>query len=286
MPRLEDLLAELPELVPLHEAVMRAINLMQDPRSNAAKVARVIETDQALTAKVLQFANSAWYFLPRRTTSVEEALVRIGNTAAREILYSAAAWRTLNRDGGPKEISPRRLWQHSVATAYSARILATRTGIWKPNEAYIAGLLHDLGIQAMAKFAPVEMSQVVAETRMGTPMIQVERKIMGFDHAEVCACLLESWGLPHATVEAVRWHHLPLSTPATDRFASVIHVADGITHVMGVPPWPVLRPQAADWNVIESLGLDLDAMTSIVEEAESALRRAEDDLGLALERAK
>jgi hypothetical protein len=133
--RLEELVTELPHLVPLHEAVMRAINLMQDQRSSAMQVAKVIESDTALTAKILQFANSAWYFLPRRTTSVERALARIATRRRGRILFSAAAWRVFDRSNILKGFSPRRLWRHS-GSPVTARGCRHAHKVWTPNEAY------------------------------------------------------------------------------------------------------------------------------------------------------
>lgn len=281
MSKLDQIVDCLPQLLPLPEAVARAVALIQDPRSSGSQVARVIETDQALAAKLLKLANSAFYTTRRPAASVEEALLRVGFSITKGMLLSAAAWCMLEARDAIGPLSARRLWRHSVATAFCARRLVSLVGGCRLEETYTAGLLHDLGSLAIAQYAPDGLAEALRVATRGLALFEAEREVLGFDHAEVGARLLAAWGLPDSSVEAARWHHTPTRPPSPGRLVLVAHVADSLSHLVGSYAWPQLDWHPVDREAVESLGLGVGAVYRVVGEARSGLDGVEQLLGLA-----
>ncbi|MDA8217045.1 MAG: HDOD domain-containing protein [Dehalococcoidales bacterium] len=280
MSLLDDLTRDLPHLLPLPEAVLRAIELMNERNARTGKIAAAIEADQALAARVLQMANSAYYALPRRIVSVEEALVRIGHTSTKELLYSAAAWHGIERIRNRRGLSTQDLWRHSLGTALCSRILAKRGGGLRADEAYMVGLLHDLGQLAIAQHAPEQMKAILELAGAGVTLWEAEARLLGFDHAEVGARLLTAWRLPEPVVEAVRWHHNPLPVLARVPLCGVVHVADVLCQMLGLAPWPRVGWQPAERAVVQSMGLEPADVDPILAEVEEALSGTEQYLGM------
>lgn len=277
---LDEVVDNLRILLPLPEAVLRAIELISNSRSSTAMVAKAIESDQALTAKMLQLANSAYYSPRRRIPNVEQAIVRVGYATTKEMLLSAAAWHGLERVRGVRTLPVRDLWRHSLGAAFCARTLAGMVGQVRAEEAYTTALLHDLGLLAVMQAAPAEMARVVEISTKGRPLAQAEREVLGFDHAEVGAKLLEMWQLPESSVATVRWHHEPMAVAHDEPQVFIVHLANTLSHAMGLHTWPMATWEPANREAVEALGLDLAAAEMVIKEAERAMRGAEQYLGL------
>jgi putative nucleotidyltransferase with HDIG domain len=278
MSLLDDVVTKQRALMPLPAAARRAVSLIQDPDSTGAQVAHAIETDAALTARILLVANSALYASPRRVTNVGTAIVKIGFSMTRSILLSAAALRILESGRVLGSTDLRRLWRHSLACAFCAREIASILGWCSLEEAYTAGLLHDIGELALAQSLPDMQTKALRVAQGGTLMCEAERQVMGFSHAELGGRLLEQWGLAESAVQTVSFHHNPTALAGGGRLLPTVHVADSLSYLVAEATWPQVAWAPVEREAVESIGLNDKLAERVVQQAKRGLEGVESAL--------
>ncbi|PKL74946.1 MAG: hydrolase [Candidatus Melainabacteria bacterium HGW-Melainabacteria-1] len=196
---------ELPE-VP--QIAFRAIQLLNNPETDVSSLAEVISSDQALTAKVLRLCNSAYYGLPRKVTTVSEAVLIVGFSSIKSLVLMITTQSSMNKGLLGYKIGPGEFWRHSIGTAETARILAQQLKQAKPEECFIAGLIHDIGKMVLNQHALPEVYRATnLSQKEQQPIHLAEQRILGFDHADIGAALAERWNFPPILVESIRRHH-------------------------------------------------------------------------------
>lgn len=231
---IETLLDEVVTLPSLPTTVTRVTELINDPSSNLSDVANVIQTDPALALKTLRLVNSAYYGMGQRVDTVDHAVTMLGIKVIRNLAYTAAVFETFQR--GSSE-----LLHHSVTTGIAMRSLIDHSackGMIDPDEAFVYGLLHDVGKILIYEFLPKEAeSATLMSHARKLPIFEAEREVIGVDHAELGSRLIEKWGLPAELAAAIAGHHdLSVCAQANDRkLAAALGVADFICGVAGVP---------------------------------------------------
>lgn len=232
--RLNALVRQVRDLPALPAAVLRVMQITDDPKAGATDVARALASDQALAVRVLKLANSAFYGASRRIATVSEAVVILGLRTTRNLAMASSCQEMLEREVAGYAMQRGALWRHSLACASAAQMLAKRAG-FRTEEAFIAGLLHDLGKVVMNTYQRDQFVLVLRRTlEQGETYSEAEREVFGFDSAEAGARLLERWNLPDSLVGAVRYHHLPLAAPMSSPLPSLVHVADAICLTLGI----------------------------------------------------
>ena len=230
-----DRLLELaPEAIPLPQTTVRIVQLTNQPDSSMTELAQVLEQDQALSARVLRVANSAYFGLPRQVTSIRDAVVLLGQSTLRSLVFTASVVGVLGREVAGYGLGKGALWQHSVAAARAARHLSERVGL-DSDEAYVAGLLHDIGKIVLDQYMQDEFARALdLTTDDGIPFDQAERSVFGVDHAEIGGVLAERWELPARLVDAIRHHHRPSAAQTAPRLTAAVHVADLVCLELGL----------------------------------------------------
>lgn len=202
---------EIQELPTLPLIVTKIIQTTNDPRSSASDLNQLITNDQAIAAKVLKLANSAFYGLPGKVTSLGRAVTLLGFNTVRSLALSVSVIEAFGGAGRNGAFDRHKFWEHSLAVAACAKILATRCNFENKDEAHMAGLFHDIGKIILDQyffeyFASAQ--QLARETPM--PTTEAETAIMGVTHAEVGAMIAERWQFPPHLVEVIRHHHAPV----------------------------------------------------------------------------
>ncbi len=171
------------------------------------QVAELIEIDQALTSQILRMANSAFYG-QRGVSRVTEALVMLGSVVTRGVVLSSTVLDV-------RQVKVAGFWEHSLGCAVAAGALAKVTGLAKPEEATAAGLLHDLGKVVLYKELPDAFDAVAARAAAERrPFREVERELLGVDHAEIASWLVDRWRFPPCLAVPIVHHHAPAGAPA------------------------------------------------------------------------
>jgi putative nucleotidyltransferase with HDIG domain len=251
---LQQRIAQLPALP---RAAAEALALLRDENSGADDCARVIGTDQALTARVLRLANSAFYGVPGRVGSVNRAVQMLGKRTLRGALttvvlsgqFSAIQCEGFCFDG---------FWRHTIGTAIGAEAIA-RTCALDDETAFTAGVLHDIGRLALAAHFPRETAAMLelARTR-DLPWLEAERLALGTDHAAVGAAIASHWRFPAAVQAAIAAHHVPQGSGRTAGMADVIHVADAIVHALDLAGEPGEAVPEIDAQAWQRVGLSAE----------------------------
>lgn len=189
-----------------------------------------ISLDQALSAKTLRFANSSFYGLQTKITTIRQAITLIGIDAVRHVI-TATSLATYFPANGCAGFDFMALWRHAVATAVCARILARQLHL-NQDYAFTAGLLHDIGRLVLATHFRSEYEQVIAyRNKHDCQWLDAEHEVIGIDHAMVGAELASHWNFSHTIQHAILYHHTP--EQHTDRaLSSLINVANAIVHAL------------------------------------------------------
>lgn len=202
-------------------------SLLARPETSAAEVASIVERDPAMTIKLLQLSNSAFFGRTQRVSSVQQAVTYLGTELLRALTLSAHVFG-IAEQLEVRGFSLERLQERSLSTARLCRaFIGDRE---RAEEAYTVGLIRDAGCIALAHAAPRRFETVLDRTRDGAePLHEAERAELGVTHAEAGAYMLGMWGLPLSIVEAVAYHHAPRRCRAADvRLLAALHVADAL----------------------------------------------------------
>ncbi|MFH1216421.1 MAG: response regulator [Pseudomonadota bacterium] len=203
---------------------------IQSPDASVAKLGRIIEKDIGMTAKVLQLVNSAFFGFRKKVTNPVHAAILIGIHGMRDIFLVSGFFNAFRENDFPKTLDVESIWQHSLTTANRAKKIADDEGLLQDDidTCYTSGLLHDLGIIALAATNRVEYEKVIDLAKNeNLPLHQAEKRILGVDHATVGGFILDLWGLPHAISEIVTFHCSPPRDPSLKITPlSIVHAAD------------------------------------------------------------
>ncbi len=202
---------------------------LQEPAASVEDIAAIIERDGALTAKLLQLVNSAFFGMPREVTSIAQGVALLGAGRIRSLTLAHEVFAG-GRWGSPAGLSLEAEQNHSVEVAALARQLVAP--VTQADTALAAGLLHDVGKLILGGRHPGQFQVDLGRSRAaGRPLHEIERERNGLSHAEVGAYLLGLWGLPHSVVEAVANHHAPDRIPEAGRqITAAVHLADALIH--------------------------------------------------------
>lgn len=226
--RLRAIVNRTTDLAPLKSVATRAIQLAEDERSAAMDLATVISSDQALTSKLLKLSNSAYYGYARRISNVREAVILLGMRTVRSVAISSAiidAFRLPEFDSGGFDQDL--FWAHSVSVGIVAEVVARDTRVARPEDAFTAGVLHDVGKLAMVLCEPDSFAEVIdLVNREDMRYREAELAVFGIGHEHVGARLAERWKFPEPLVASIRDHHPPKGVPAIETMSDVVAAAN------------------------------------------------------------
>jgi HD-like signal output (HDOD) protein/CheY-like chemotaxis protein len=232
-PAIRPLLARLTKLPSVPAIYVQVLKALRSPDTGLDEVGRLLSQDLALTAKVLQLVNSAAFGLQRDISSLAEAIGHLGIEQTKALVLMAHAFSSFEGNAN-LPFSIEALWRHSMGTGRLAQwMVRDVTGDLKlAEEAFTAGVLHDVGKLMLGANLPQEYGGIFARAReRKIPFATAEREVLGTSHAEVGACLLGTWGLPFGVVEAIAFHHTPSRHPSKAVGpVTAIHVANVLDH--------------------------------------------------------
>ncbi len=254
----KEILARAQTIPSLPSVVMKLRKFLNDPEVNFDELAKVIEYDPGLTANVLQLANSAYFGWARTIKSVKEAITRLGTNRVFQMVLCMSVAPLVRKPIKGYDLDSNDLWEHSIAVAICAEIIAEELNIQEVEDGFTAGLLHDIGKVVLGTFVEVDddpIKEIVEKDKLA--FNEAEMMVLGIDHAEVAGVLLDSWNLPAEVVSAARWHHQPSRCESQHQtLVDVIHVADILCLNMG---WGIGRVDGlqyrSDDRAAERLGM-------------------------------
>lgn len=224
----------LPSLSP---AVNRLLGMLAKRDIDMAQLGRVISADPSLCGHILSAANSAYFNRGSQVTTIDQAVTRLGLTKLRRIALSKSVSRIFRGMRTPDGWSMTRFQLHSIATGAAAEILCDYLPVEDCENAFLGGLMHDVGKVLIACGQPAQFSEIEAAVSLtGRPQIEFEREILGADHAELSGLAIAKWELPFLLSRAVSHHHNPELAREFGELSlsEILHVADRFTNSLGI----------------------------------------------------
>ena len=214
-------------LKPIPQVALKILRLMDENKYDIDPIAREIQKDQVLTARMLQLANSAVIGVRRRITSVDHAVVFLGQEMMVKIILSAAVQGYFDQSAMGYALCKGGLYHHSVGCAIIAEALARKTQCEDPAKAYTAGLLHDIGKVVLDQYVTSARPLFYREI-MDTEddILSVEANLLNVRHTDVGAILARQWSLPEPLIQVIQHHHHPYHYPEVDALCVTVYLAD------------------------------------------------------------
>jgi putative nucleotidyltransferase with HDIG domain len=235
----QELVAKVKNLPPVPHAALKLVSLLDLPAVSNTEVVQALRCDNVLTAKLLRACNSPYFGLAEPVGSVDQAVFILGHQQILHIVLTIAFGSAMVVPLPGYAVEASELWRHSLVTATASEMIAeefTDLNIELP-VAFTVGLLHDIGKlvlgQTLTADLQVKIRRLIEHEHIARA--EAEKIVLGTDHSEVGALLLQSWHLPDELVEAVANHHQPILTPKP-RLSVVTHLADCVAHLAGSAP--------------------------------------------------
>lgn len=271
------LAAQTGDLPPLPEVAWKVLQITSDLYWNACDFEKVVTHDQALTAKILKISNSAFFGLRGTVSTVSQAAVILGNRRLRSLVVAAS----LEGVFGGRTLNGERLWEHSLAVALATGQLALKRNFPEPEEAFVAGLMHDIGKAVLDGNREEVYTEILKRANLEhIQVIDLEREMLGFDHTQVGSLLATKWNLAPHIEEVVRYHHSPSEASRNPELCAIVSLADAVCVKKGVGP--VSLPDL-DLNQLEAtrmLGIGEDQLDAVINEVQLKLEEDRRMFGL------
>ncbi|MCD6326329.1 HDOD domain-containing protein [bacterium] len=221
-------LSETHELPALPSIATRVMQITSDPKATLVELRAIIETDESLASKILRFANSALYGRVGMVTTLTSAINLLGFLTIRWLVVTTSA-HTLFRRGGKPDNDHIRLWEHALKCAIGARLLAKQLSALRIEEAFICGLLHDVGKLVIMEKLPGYLTTFCKwGEALDIEFYEVEADVIGIDHCEVSGSVFENWHFPEVLAEPVANHHTPERAKQNGQLAHILCTIDKV----------------------------------------------------------
>jgi len=250
---IQDLINRVGDLPPIPMAAEAALTVIRNPASGMVELAEVLSLDQALSSLVLRWANSAYFGLVRPVSTVREAVVYLGYQAVQSLILGGSISALLERPVPGYGLKRGELWKHSIAVAAGSRLILQKIAPQQAEEAYLAGLLCDIGKLAM----DVLLQDIDPLARPHSQSLEeMERELFGFDHAHLGAEIARKWHLPPQLIEAIAWHHAPSEAEEPSLIVDAVHASDCAAVMMGIGVGIEGTETLLDERALEHVGLE------------------------------
>ncbi|TCK61878.1 HDOD domain-containing protein [Seleniivibrio woodruffii] len=248
-------------------------DVLSNPASSASHMADVVEKDTSLSAKLLKIVNSAFYSFPSRIDSIRRAITIIGTKELGTLAVGISAIEAFK--GIPVELTNmKKFWRHSIACGVFARLLGTHIDEVSTERLFVSGLLHDIGRLVIFRTLPEESAYTLfLAHKLNKSLADIEYEVLGFDHSDVGALLLEKWKFPTQLVKNVKFHH---GVKNVHIEASITSAADCMAVTFGSPVTSSFIAPSISKDVWDSLGISTSVIANVVTQSERQIEEIED----------
>jgi putative nucleotidyltransferase with HDIG domain len=264
------------DLPSLSLVLSKLSRITANPTSSAQQVADIVKLDPALTAKVLRLANSAYFGIPRTIDSLKNAVVLLGQKRVYSLALTSGMLQVLSK----KEALPfshKDFWHHSVAVGMIAEAISKnlrRRDYADSDESFTAGLLHDIGKLALGCFGADYFNQATRESReWNVPFFKGEHAKTS--HTTVGLFLAKKWNFPEDLCNALAYHHHIARCPGAKRMVAIVHISDGIAHIVNISTTPGETPPQLEPEAIGLVDVQPERLRAIAGEALQNEKRIE-----------
>lgn len=223
---IRDIVDRIQNLPTIPTVVTQILKLVNDPKSSANAVQTILGRDPSLTFKVLKLVNSAFYGYAGKIKTVHQAVVILGFNTIKSLALSATIFSAFG-GAGRKGFDRDAFWRHAIGVGVAGRMIAAEIRAPDPDEAFVGGIIHDIGKVVLDEYAPEHFDNVLQYVQEKDCLIyEAERAVLGSSHAQVGRWLATKWGLPPELVDIVFYHHQPGNAKSAPQMTASIHIAD------------------------------------------------------------
>ena len=270
------LFTRISEVSTLPAVAIRNVEVANDPESEAADLLEVVEFDAALATRIIRTVNSSYYGLQNKVAELKLAITLLGFKEIRNLAMTAYIAQLFQQPARHAHYSREGLWNHLIGVGTVAKLIAETSKKVAPREAYLAGLLHDLGFILIDQYLHKPFCKMLDALKAEVPVLQVEDETLGFDHAELGAFVAEQWRLPKQLTTAIRYHHEP------DRYQGehsamvyVVALANFFCHLKDLSSLGISQTQKPPAEWFTALGLQKADVAWIWEHLDEVLEAAD-----------
>lgn len=257
---LKGMVQDIPTLPAIYQKLFK---MMQDPDVTAPAIAEVIAMDQALSVKILHLVNSAFYGFNKEIKTINRAVVILGFRAVRSAALAVSVFDYFE-DEESDEINLTNFWKHSIAVATICKVLAEEARIDQQEEAFIVGLLHDVGKLIEKRYFPQDFNEVInAAQEQHLTWFDTEKALFQIHHATIAKVVFRSWDFPPSVVDAVHFHHSPESSTKYPQLTALVHIADFISSELGYGSPGAYPAKDCSPMAIKLLGLSVEQIRGL-----------------------
>jgi HD-like signal output (HDOD) protein len=268
---LEDIILKTCDLPVLPATAQKLMSLMADPNANVEKLRKIVMTDPGMTAKILKIANSAFYGGYRTIQNLSQAIMRLGFRAVENIVMAGSMKGVYKRFG----LTEKLLWEQSIGSAVIAHLIARRNSPAEAEDAFVAGLLHDVGNVILNNEHPDKFGEVMEKVyNDDVSFAEAEMDVFGFSHRDVGALVVRKWSFPE-TMEMMLRHFDDVEKLSYNQslydVAKIVNVADRICMKYGIG-WRTSKADAiSDEEIGESLDITQEELLELIENVKAGV---------------
>jgi putative nucleotidyltransferase with HDIG domain len=272
---LERLFSRIGDVMTLPASAQRVLRLTDDENASGDQLREAIQSDPVLVARILRRLNSSYYALSQKVSDLKTAISLLGLREIRNLALTVFVSRFYDGGTGHATYKRENLWAHCVGVAVAARLVSRVCGRGAPEECYVGGLLHDIGLILLDQTLKRHFYKVIDEIDTSTPTYIVENRILTFDHALLGGFVARKWNFPDAVADAITFHHQPWCYSGTHKdTVHVVAVANYLCSRTGLTSLGVHNVDAPPDEVYAGLGLDQVTLAIIWDELDTALDKA------------
>ncbi len=262
-PNLKQIMSKVRSFPSMPATGARMLKMLEDPETSVDEIEDVLRHDPGLTGNVLKLANSAYFGIPSKVSSVRQGVLLLGLKRLIQLVVASCVSAVMDKPVPGYDLPPGDLWRHSIAVSIAAEALVKDKKNIDADDIFTPALLHDIGKLILGHFVKDELEDIEKIASKGVPYVVAENMVLGTDHAEVGAQVLTQWSFPREVIEAVRWHHDPDFPDQVRAQVDIVYLSNLLCQINtngngSEGPSYDLSP-----TVIERLGIDVDQFETI-----------------------
>jgi len=237
------------------------------------EIEKILRHDPGLAANVLRLANSAYFGMPTKVSTLKHAVMLLGVKRFAQIAVTASMNKAMNSAVEGYGLSPGELWLHSIAVSTIAEALTKKRNLAENSDCFTPALLHDLGKIILGEFVKNEQPKIDSLVNSGVPFVMAEKEVLGTNHAEIGALILSKWRFPDDLISAVLCHHLPQGGENSTLPQDIVYLANLMCHSngdRGSAEGQQIRPHS---SVLNRLNINSDQYKAFTEKARSWINK-------------
>ena len=239
------------------------LNLIGDDRVSVNKIESIVENDPAISGKILSVANSAFFGTRQAIKTLDNAIMRIGFNNVKNIALGISIMTVFDEGKGPRVLDYQRIFNHSVSVGFIAKRLSDELKLGTSEEIFLNGILHDVGFLVLSRYFDDSYKDVLESINKGQTLLEAEKSVLEFDHAEMGVWLAKQWQLPNNIKDTIEFHHSPSHAKRSAKHVSVTHLADYISTKNILSPVEIDPGYPLDAGALAVLGINEEDLNDI-----------------------